>query len=47
LSPLTDAFNSPEEFAAAIKSEIPVWAKLIKESGIKPISAFSESDRGY
>lgn len=28
--------NSPEEFAAAIKSEIPQWAKVIKESGIKP-----------
>jgi len=28
--------NSPEEFAAAIKSEIPKWAKLIAESGIKP-----------
>ena len=28
--------NSPEEFAAAIKSETPKWAKVIKESGIKP-----------
>ena len=28
--------NSPDEFAALIKSEIPKWAKLIKESGIKP-----------
>jgi len=28
--------NSPDEFAAAIKSEIPKWAKLIKEAGIKP-----------
>ena len=28
--------NSPEEFAAVIKSEIPKWAKVIKESGIKP-----------
>jgi tripartite-type tricarboxylate transporter receptor subunit TctC len=28
--------NSPAEFAAVIKSEIPRWAKLIKESGIKP-----------
>jgi tripartite-type tricarboxylate transporter receptor subunit TctC len=27
--------NSPEEFAAAIKSETPKWAKVIKESGIK------------
>jgi tripartite-type tricarboxylate transporter receptor subunit TctC len=28
--------DSPEEFAAVIKSEIPKWAKVIKESGIKP-----------
>ena len=28
--------NSPDEFAAAIKSETPQWAKVIKESGIKP-----------
>jgi tripartite-type tricarboxylate transporter receptor subunit TctC len=28
--------NSPEEFAAVIKSEIPKWAKVIKDSGIKP-----------
>lgn len=28
--------NSPDEFAAVIKSEIPTWAKMIKESGIKP-----------
>ncbi len=28
--------NSPDEFATVIKSEIPKWAKLIKESGIKP-----------
>ena len=27
--------NSPDEFAAAIKSGIPKWAKVIKESGIK------------
>jgi len=27
--------SSPDEFAAAIKSEIPTWARLIKESGIK------------
>jgi len=26
--------NSPDEFAAIIKSEIPKWAKLIKDSGI-------------
>lgn len=28
--------NSPDELAAAIKSEIPQWAKVIKELGIKP-----------
>ena len=28
--------NSPEEFAAVILIEIPKWAKVIKESGIKP-----------
>ncbi len=28
--------TSSDEFAAVIKSEIPKWAKLIKESGIKP-----------
>ncbi len=28
--------NSPDEFASVIKSEIPKWAKMIKESGIKP-----------
>jgi tripartite-type tricarboxylate transporter receptor subunit TctC len=28
--------TSPDEFAAVIKSEIPRWAKVIKESGIKP-----------
>jgi tripartite-type tricarboxylate transporter receptor subunit TctC len=28
--------NSPEAFAAGIKSEIPNWAKLIKDAGIKP-----------
>jgi tripartite-type tricarboxylate transporter receptor subunit TctC len=27
--------NAPDEFDAVIKSEIPKWAKLIKESGIK------------
>ena len=27
--------NTPDAFAAAIKSEIPMWAKVIKESGIK------------
>lgn len=28
--------NSPDDFAAAIRSELSKWAKLIKESGIKP-----------
>ena len=28
--------NSPAEFAAVIKSEIPKWAKLIAESGMRP-----------
>jgi tripartite-type tricarboxylate transporter receptor subunit TctC len=27
--------NTPAEFAAVIKSEIPKWAKLIKDNGIK------------
>ncbi len=28
--------NSPDEFAAIIRSEIPKWAKVIRESGMKP-----------
>jgi tripartite-type tricarboxylate transporter receptor subunit TctC len=28
--------NSPAEFAAAIKTETPQWAKVIKDAGIKP-----------
>jgi tripartite-type tricarboxylate transporter receptor subunit TctC len=28
--------NSPDDFARAIKSEIPKWAKVIKQSGILP-----------
>ena len=28
--------NTPAEFAAVIKSEIPRWAKLVKDAGIKP-----------
>jgi tripartite-type tricarboxylate transporter receptor subunit TctC len=28
--------NSPEEFGATIKSEIPKWARVIKDAGIKP-----------
>ena len=27
--------SSPDEFTAAIKSEIPKWAKVIKDAGIK------------
>jgi tripartite-type tricarboxylate transporter receptor subunit TctC len=27
--------NTPDEFAAAIRSEIPKWAKVIKDAGIK------------
>jgi tripartite-type tricarboxylate transporter receptor subunit TctC len=27
--------NTPPEFAAMIKSEIPQWAKLIKDAGIR------------
>jgi tripartite-type tricarboxylate transporter receptor subunit TctC len=33
---LEEIGNSPAEFAAAIKSEIPKWAKVIKDAGIKP-----------
>jgi tripartite-type tricarboxylate transporter receptor subunit TctC len=29
--------NSPAEFTAVIKGEIPKWAKLIREAGIKPL----------
>jgi tripartite-type tricarboxylate transporter receptor subunit TctC len=29
--------NSPAEFAAVINDEIPKWAKLIREAGIKPL----------
>ena len=28
--------SSPAAFAAVIESEIPKWAKVIRESGIKP-----------
>jgi tripartite-type tricarboxylate transporter receptor subunit TctC len=28
--------NSPDEFAGVIKSGIPKWATVIKDSGIKP-----------
>jgi tripartite-type tricarboxylate transporter receptor subunit TctC len=28
--------NSPQEFSAMIKSEIPKWAKVIRQAGIKP-----------
>lgn len=31
-----EAFSSsPAEFAALIKSEVPRWAKVIKDAGIK------------
>ena len=26
--------NSPKEFAAALKTEAPLWAKVIKDAGI-------------
>jgi tripartite-type tricarboxylate transporter receptor subunit TctC len=29
--------NTPAEFAGVIRSEIPRWAKLVKDAGIKPI----------
>ncbi len=29
--------SSPAELAAVIKAEIPAWAKVIKEAGIKPV----------
>lgn len=28
--------NSPDEFAARIKTEVPKWAKVIRDAGIKP-----------
>jgi tripartite-type tricarboxylate transporter receptor subunit TctC len=28
--------NAPDEFARVIKSEIPLWAKVIKEAGVQP-----------
>jgi tripartite-type tricarboxylate transporter receptor subunit TctC len=28
--------NAPDEFADVIKSEIPLWAKVIKEAGVQP-----------
>lgn len=28
--------NSPGEFARAIRTEIPIWAKVVKDSGAKP-----------
>jgi tripartite-type tricarboxylate transporter receptor subunit TctC len=27
--------NTPAEFAAVIRTEIPAWAKVIKDAGIK------------
>jgi tripartite-type tricarboxylate transporter receptor subunit TctC len=29
--------RTPDEFAAVIRAETPVWAKLIKQAGIAPI----------
>ena len=29
--------NTPAEFAEVIKAEAPYWAKVIKDSGIKPL----------
>jgi tripartite-type tricarboxylate transporter receptor subunit TctC len=28
--------NTPEEFAARIKTEIPKWGKVIRDANIKP-----------
>jgi tripartite-type tricarboxylate transporter receptor subunit TctC len=28
--------NTPAEFAAAVKTEIPKWSKVIRAAGIKP-----------
>ena len=28
--------NSPDEFAAFVKKEIPRWAKIVKDAGVKP-----------
>ena len=28
--------NTPEDLAALLKIEIPRWAKVVKESGVKP-----------
>ena len=28
--------NTPEQFAAIVKAEMPMWAKVIKDAGIKP-----------
>jgi tripartite-type tricarboxylate transporter receptor subunit TctC len=33
---MTPIGNSPEEFAAAMKAEMPQWEKLIKSAGIRP-----------
>ena len=30
------AVSSPQEFQARIKSELARWAKVVKQSGIKP-----------
>ena len=28
--------NTPEQFAAIVKAEMPMWGKVIKDAGIKP-----------
>ena len=28
--------NTPEQFAAFLKTEIPKWGKIVKDAGIKP-----------
>ena len=30
--------NTPEQFLAILKTEIPRWAKVVKDAGIKPQS---------
>ncbi len=29
--------NTPEEFLDLVKKEMPMWGKIIKEAGIKPV----------
>jgi hypothetical protein len=37
LTETTREGNSPAEFSALIKAEIPKWAKAIRKAGIKPL----------